>query len=254
MIDLKYIDKHRFWEQMTLTGRKNSINYGRILSYLSDVRRIQHSLGCGRVYTSTYLGVEPRPDTPEKEYLLVIELLPARGATYKNQPISHIRFEVGKRQVILKMRDLQTRQFKRQYIYNCKDAIETTKGLLEYFFGHGLMPIISSDYYFGQYKPELQYVYDNIVERLEDDDVKELNVLLDGKGFDFYDDFCRKKFGNFKIRIYQKNKYGSYILAFQDLEEKSSIHWALKGKDLVDAVGALEAIYDKWKEEIKGVK
>jgi hypothetical protein len=168
MIDLDYIDKYKFWEQYTLTGKKNSVNYGRILSYLGDIREIQHRLGCGRLYTSTYLGVEPRPEAPEKEYILVIELFPARGATYENQPISHIRFEIGKKQVILKMRDLQTKQFNRYYVYNCEDAVETASELLEYFYAEGLMPIISSDYYFGQYKPELQYVYDNIVERLNE--------------------------------------------------------------------------------------
>lgn len=254
MIDLKYIDKYKFWEQYTLTGKKNTINYGKILSYLSDVRELQKQLGCGRVYTSSYLGVEPRPDAPEKEYLLVVELFPSRGATYENQPISHIRFEIGKKQILLKMRDLQTRQFNRHYIFNCEDAIETVSELLDYFFGEGLMPIISSDYYFGQYKPELQYVYDNIVERLKDEEVAELKRFLENMGFDFSNDMCKKVFGNFTLRIYQKNRYGSYILAFQDLVEKLSIHWALKGKDLPDAVNAIDDIYERWKQEIKGVK
>jgi len=254
MIDLSFVEKHRFWEQYTLTGKRNVINYGKILSYLSDVRELQKEIGCGRVYTSTYLGVEPRPDTPEKEYLLVVELLPARGATYENQPISHIRFEIGKKQLLLKMRDLQTKQFHRQYVFNCEDSAETAKELLEYFYGSGLMPIISSDYYFGQYKTNLQYVYDNIVERLEPQEIEELKKILIDKGFEFYDDMCKKSFGNFKIRIYQKNRYGSYILAFQDLEEKSSIHWALKGQDLADAVDAIIKIYERWTGEIRGTK
>ena len=253
MIDLDYIDKYKFWDQYTLTGKKNTINYGRILSYLSDVREIQKEIGCGRLYTSTYLGIEPRPDAPEKEYLLVVELFPARGATYENQPISHIRFEIGKRQIILKIRDLQTRQFHRQYVFNCDNVIDTVKELRDYFMKNGLMPIRSSDYHFGQYKTELQYVYDNIVERLSDKEVEELRKLLDGKGFEFIGDMCKKSFGNFRMRIYQKNKYGSYILAFQDLGEKLSIHWALKGKDLVDTVVALEKKYESWKQEVKGV-
>jgi len=251
MLDLKFVEKHRFWEQYTLSGRKNSINFGKILSYLSDVREIQKELGCGRVYTSTYLGTEPRADTPEKEYLLVVELLPARGATYANQPISHIRFEIGKKQIVLKMRDLQTRQFHRQYIFNSTDVIETAKELLEYFYENGLMPIVSSDYYFGQYKTNLQYVYDNILDRLEPKEVDELKKLLEGKEFEFYDDMCKKTFGNFKIRIYQRNRYGSFILAFQDLEEKSSIHWALKGQDLIDAVDAIIKIFERWREDIR---
>lgn len=254
MIDLNYIDKYKFWEQYTLTGKKNTINYGRILSYLGDIREIQKRLGCGRLYTSTYLGVEPRPEAPEKEYILVIELFPARGATYENQPISHIRFEIGKKQAVLKMRDLQTRQFNRQYVYNCEDVVDTIDELLEYFYSEGLMPIISSDYYFGQYKPELQYVYDNIVERLDTDEFTELQRLLAGKDFVFSKDMCWKTFGNFKVRIYQRNKYGSFILAFQDLIEKLSIHWALKGKDLVEAIDALDKIYERWKQEVKGVK
>lgn len=254
MIDMDYIDKYKFWEQYTLTGKKNVVNYGRILSYLSDVRMIQNKLGCGRLYTSTYLGIEPRPDAPEKEYLLVVELFPARGATYENQPISHIRFEIGKKQIILKIRDLQTRQFHRHYVFNCEDAVETAKELLDYFMENGLMPIISSDYYFGQYKTELQYVYDNVIERLNEREVEELHKLLEGKGFEFVKDMCRKTFGNFRIRIYQKNKYGSYILAFQDLGEKLSIHWALKGNDLVEAVDALVNIYERWKQEVKGVR
>jgi hypothetical protein len=254
MIDLDYINKYRFWEQYTLTGKKNVINYGKVLSYLSDARNIQSNLGCGRLYTSTYLGIEPRPDAPQKEYLLVVELFPARGATYENQPISHIRFEIGKKQVILKIRDLQTRQFHKQYVFNCEDAVETVQELRDYFMENGLMPIISSDYYFGQYKTELQYVYDNVVERLDEEEVEELKKLLDGKGFEFIGDMCKKSFGNFRMRIYQKNKYGSYILAFQDFGEKLFVHWALKGKDLVDAVVALEEIYERWKQEIKGVR
>jgi hypothetical protein len=254
MIDLEYVEKHRFWEQYSLTGRRNSINFGKILSYLSDVRAIQEKLGCGRVYTSSYLGVEPRPDTPEKEYLLVVEFLPARGATYENQPISHARMLIGRKQIVLKLRDLQTRQFHKEYIFNCEDVFETGIELRDYFMENGLMPIISSDYYFGQYKTNLQYVYDNIVERLEPEEVDELKKLLDGKGFEFYEDMCKKTFGNFKIRIYQKNRYGSYIVAFQDLEEKSSIHWALKGQDLIDAVDAIIKNYERWKEEVKGAK
>jgi len=253
LLDLEQIDKYRIWEQYTLTGRKNTVNYGRLLSYLSDARRFQADIGCGRVYTSTYLGVEPRGSTPEKEYILVIELLPARGATYENQPISLAKFMVGWKQVVLHLRDLQTRKFRRMYVFNCEEPVETTKLLLDQFYGEGLMPIASSDYFFGQYRPELQYVFDNIVDRLDEDDVKEIKSLLKDKDFKFYDDYCRKDFGNFVMRIYRKNRYGSYILAFQDLEEKVAIHWALKGQDMVDAVDSIMMIYEKWKTRVKGV-
>jgi len=78
---LEELEKYRIWEQFTQTGRRNVINYGKLLSFLSDIRRYQHDLGCGRVYTSSYLGVEPKSGMISKEYILVIELLPAREAT-----------------------------------------------------------------------------------------------------------------------------------------------------------------------------
>ena len=83
MLDLVSIQRYRIWEQYTISGRRNIPNYGKLLSYLSDVRRFQRELGCGRVYSSTFLGVEPKPNTIDKKFVLVIELLPSRGATYE---------------------------------------------------------------------------------------------------------------------------------------------------------------------------
>ncbi len=267
MINLEVIDyletiqKYRIWEQYTLSGRRHTINYGKLLSYLSDVRRYQKELGCGRIHSSTYLGVEPKSNTPEKKYVLVIELLPARGATYDNKPLSLVKFTIGggKRgsgreeegQVELHLRDLQTRQFKRTFMYNTANPIETVQPLLDMFRDGGLEPIKSSDYYFGKYKPELQYVFNNIVDRLTESEIKELDKLLDKFDFTFIDDSCRKEFGQFVLRIYRKNMYGSFILALQDLEDKLSIHWALKGDDLIDAIENILAIYERWKHDTR---
>ena len=41
MENLEKIQKFRIWEQYTLSGRRHTEHYGRLLSYLSDVRRIQ---------------------------------------------------------------------------------------------------------------------------------------------------------------------------------------------------------------------
>jgi len=258
---LETIQKYRIWEQYTLSGHRHTINYGRLLSYLSDVRRYQKALGCGRVYSSTYLGVEPKSNTPDKKYVLVIELLPARGATYDNKPLSLIKFTIGggrrgvgreeEGQVELHLRDLQTRQFKRTFIYNTKNPVETVQPLLELFYQDGLMPIKSSDYYFGQHKPELQYVFNNIVERLSEKEIEELDKLLEKYEFTFIDDSCRKEFGQFVLRIYRKNMYGSYILALQDLKDKLSIHWALKGEDLKKAIENILVIYERWKQDTR---
>lgn len=254
MLELKQLDVIRFWEQYTTTGRKNIINYGKLLSFLSNIRNIQGDVGCGRVYTSTYLGVEPRSDIPEKQYILVIEMLQGRGSTYKNQPISLAKIVVGWKQVVFHLKDLQTRKFNRHFVFNTEEPVETVKELLGWCYEEGLHPMETSDYFFGQYRTELQFVFDNIVDRLEDDDLKKLRKLLSSKDFKFKDDFCKKTFGNFVIRIYRKNRYGSYILAFQDLEEKVSIHWAAKGKDLVDIADGLMVIYEGWKSRIKGMK
>jgi len=205
--------------------------------------------------------VEPKPNTPEKKFVLVIELLPSRGATYENRPISLVKLIIGggKRnqgayeegQVVLHLRDLQTRQFKKTFVFNTNNPIETVNPLLEDLYRDGMMPIKSSDYYFGQYKPELQYVFNNIVERLTDVEVKSLKDLLKDYNFTFIDDTCKKSFGQFMIRVYQKNMFGSFILAFQDLEDKISIHWALKGEDLVKAVEGILKIYERWKEDTR---
>lgn len=261
MENLEKIQKFRIWEQYTLSGRRHTEHYGRLLSYLSDVRRIQKELGCGRVYSSTYLGVEPKPNTPEKKYVLVIELLPARGATYENIPLPLAKFIIGggKRdrgqreegQVKLHLRDLQTRRFKKTFIFNTANPVETVRPLLESFYAEGLMPIKSSDYYFGQHKPELQYVFNNIVERLTDNEVEELRKYLKDFDFTFVGDSCRKEFGQFVLRIYRKNMYGSFILALQDLNDKISIHWALKGKDLTETVTTLLKIYERWKQDTR---
>jgi hypothetical protein len=261
VLDLEGIQKYRIWEQYSLSGKRHVPNYGKLLSYLSDVRRIQRELGCGRIYSSTFLGVEPKPNTINKKFVLVIELLPARGATYENKPISLVKIIVGggKRergayeegQVILHLKDLQTRQFRKTFVFNTDSPIETVKPLLEDFYKDGLMPIKSSDYYFGQYKPELQYVFDNVVDRLDEKEIEQLKGLLSDYGFTFIKDTCRKTFGQFVLRIYRKNMYGSFILAFQDLEDKISIHWALKGNDLKEAIDAILVTYERWKEDTK---
>lgn len=259
--NLESIRKYRIWEQYTLSGKRHIPHYGKLLSYLSDIRRFQRELGCGRVYSSTYLGVEPRPNTPDKKFVLVIELLPARGATYENRPISLVKLVIGggKResgsyeegQVIMHLRDLQTRQFRKTFLFNTDSPIVTVKPLLEDLYRDGMMPIKSSDYYFGQYKPELQYVFNNIVERLSENEMKVLEETLKDFDFTFVEDTCNKSFGQFIIRIYRKNMYGSFILALQDLEDKVSIHWALKAEDLKNAVEAILNIYERWKADIR---
>lgn len=261
VLDLESIQGYRIWEQYTISGRKHIPHYGKLLSYLSDVRRFQKELGCGRVYSSTFLGVEPKANTTDKKFILVIELLPSRGATYENRPISLVKLIIGggKRnqgayeegQVVLHLRDLQTRQFKKTFVFNTDNPIETVKPLLEDLYKDGMMPIKSSDYYFGQYKPELQYVFNNIVERLSKEEVDLLKELLTDFEFDFIEDTCKKNFGQFMLRIYRKNMFGSFILALQDLEDKVSIHWALKGEDLVKAVEAILKIYERWKEDTR---
>ena len=261
MLDLVSIQRYRIWEQYTISGRRNIPNYGKLLSYLSDVRRFQKELGCGRVYSSTFLGVEPKPNTIDKKFVLVIELLPSRGATYENRPISLVKIIMGggrrrrgeyeEGQVVLHLRDLQTRQFKKNFVFNTNNPVETVKPLLEDLMQDGMMPIKSSDYYFGQIKPELQYVFNNIVDRLDEHEVDELKKLLADYDFTFVNDTCRMTFGQFIIRIYQKNMFNSYILALQDLEDKISIHWAVKGSDLVATVDAILEKYERWKEDTR---
>lgn len=254
MQELRQLDIMRHWEQYTLSGKRNIINYGKLLSYLSNIRKIQGEVGCGKVYTSTYLGVEPRNDIPEKQFILVIEMLQGRGSTYKNQPISLAKIVIGWRQVVFHLKDLQTRKFNKYFVFNTEEPMETVKEILDWCYDEGLHPMETSDYFFGQYRTELQFVFDNIVDRLEEEDLKVLKGLLTSRGFEFVEDFCKKSFGNFVIRIYQKNRYGSYIIAFQDLEEKTSVHWAAKGEDLVNIVDGLVVIYDIWKSRIKGAK
>lgn len=254
MQELKQLDIMRFWEQYTLSGKKNIVNYGKLLSFLSNIRKIQGEVGCGRVYTSTYLGVEPRDDMPEKQFILVIEMLQGRGSTYKNQPISLAKLVIGWRQVVFHLKDLQTRKFNKYFVFNTDDPVSTVKEILDWCYSEGLHPMETSDYFFGQFRTELQFVFDNIVERLNDAEIEVLKRLLHERNFDFIDDFCKKTFGNFIIRVYQKNRYGSFIIAFQDIEEKSSIHWAAKGDDLVKIVDGIMLIYDNWKLRVKGAK
>jgi hypothetical protein len=116
----------------------------------------------------------------------------------------------------------------------------------------GLSPIKSSDYYFGQYKPELQYVFDTIVNRLSETDMAAIADALKDFDFVYKKDNCRKEFGNFLLKIYQKNMYGSYILALQDLDEKVAVHWALKLDTLKETVAAVMKIYERWKEDSRG--
>lgn len=242
MIDLEKILVYRRWEQV------NNINFGKLLSYIGEVRELQEKLDCGKVFPASYLGTYARDK--DKNYVLVIDLMKSLDSVYDNRPVVHAKIVVGNQQVVVKVKDLNKElESSVNIVYDTDDrTLNCVKGLLELFKKYGLEPVKTADLYFGTFKSEYQTTFDDSFVMLSDRKLSKLEDMLSPYGFEKNDSSCYKKFGDFSISISSKNIYNDYIVSLVDNNDRANIHWSIKEKNLKPFMEGMEKRYDKWKK------
>lgn len=242
LIDLEKILVYRRWEQV------NNINFGKLLSYIGEVRELQKELGCGKVFPASYLGTYAKDK--DKNYVLVIDLMKSLDSVYDNRPVVHAKIVVGKQQVVVKVKDLHKElESSMDVVYNTEDrTLDTVEGLLELFKTFGLKPVKTADLYFGTYKPEYQTSFDDSFSMLSDKKLNKLEEILSPYGFEKNSSSCYKKFGDFSINISSKNIYNDYIVSLVDNNDRANIHWSIKEENLESFVKGMDKRYNKWKK------
>lgn len=233
----------RRWEQV------KRINFGRLFSYISEVREIQKQLECGKMFPASYLATYAR--YKDKNYILVIDMIKGRDSVFGNKPIIYAQLVIGHMQVIVRMKDLNSvSKETHEVIYDSDEKVlKIARGLLDLFRKDGVTPIKTADLYFGVYESQFQTSFDDTFELIKDDEMKGLvdklakyGFLLDGNG-------CMRYVEGFTINISHRNIYKDYIVSLTDSNDRSNIHWAIKDENLKEFVAGLGKIYETWIEE-----
>lgn len=240
MLDLEEVMKFRRWEQ----GKK--INFGRLLSFISEVRTFQKEIGCGKVFPAPYLGIQSRHK--DRNYVLVVDMIKAQDSVYENKPIVHAQMIMGRNQVIIRIKDLNARFRNIQEITFDSDenVIKIAKGLLEIFKSAGIVPVKTADLFLGTYLDRFQTSFDDTFELLMDEELAELFEILKSFNFVLGTSGCSGCIGNFEVNIAYRNIYKDYIVSVTDTGDGSNIHWAIKKERMLEFITGLISAHDLW--------
>ena len=243
MLDIEEILKFRRWEQ----GKKT--NFGRLLSFISDVRDFQKELKCGKVYPASYLGTYSKHK--DKNYVLVINMIKQQGDQYDNKPFVQAQIIMGRNQVVVRIKDFNDKNRITEEITWDSDekVMKVTEGLLDIFKDAGIVPMLTPDRYFGTYLVEYQTSFDDTFEMLSDKELEEIQELLKDHHFDNNGTGFIKQFGGFTINISHKNIYKDCIVSLTDSADGSNIHWAIKKEKLDKFMTEILAVYEDWKDK-----
>jgi len=246
MVEVMDVLKFRRWEQT------KKVNFGRLFGYISEMREIQEELQCGKMFPSSYLATYSRHK--DKNYILVVDMIKQVDSVYGNKPIVYAQLIVGRNQVIVSMIDLNlSGKKKEEIIYDSNTRIlKIAKGLLELFKEHGIRPVQTADYYFGNVMHKYQTSFDDTFEMLSTEEVTSLLKTLKSHDFKLDSTGCAKYMGEFTITLNHKNIYNDYIVSLVDNNDQSNIHWAIKDENLDEYLAAMQDSYSRWKETRKG--
>jgi hypothetical protein len=237
---MEEILKLRRWEQ----GKK--INFGRLLSFISEVRDFQKELECGKVFPSAYLGTYARHK--DKNYILVIDMVKQVFPVYENKPVVHAQIIMGRNQVILRLKDYNDKnRIKQEIVWDSDEKVlKVVIGLLEIFKEAGIIPILTPDRYFGTYLVEYQTSFDDTFEMLGDTELVEIGEILGEVGFECNGTGYVKQFGGFTINISHRNIYKDCIVSLTDGNDSSNIHWAIKKEKLMQFMQEIDVKHELW--------
>ena len=243
MVEVLDVLSYRRWQQV------KKINFGRLFSYISEVRELQKELKCGKVFPSSYLATYAR--YKDKNYILVIDMIKGRDSVFGNKPIIYAQLVVGHMQVIVRMKDLNSVDKEtHEIIYDSDEKIlKIARGLLDLFKEDGVTPIRTADMYFGVYESQFQTSFDDTFELIEDDEMPGLVSKLQKQGFLLDGNGCMKYIEGFTINISHKNIYKDYIVSLTDNNDRANIHWAIKDENLEKFIVGLGKIYETWIDE-----
>lgn len=246
MLEVIDVLKYRRWEQ------SKKINFGRLFSYISEVRALQKELQCGKVFPASYLATYSRHK--DKNYILVIDMIKQVDSVYGNKPIVYAQLIVGRNQVIVRMMDLNIKdKHVEEIVYDSESNIlKIAKGLLDMFKDHGIFPVKTADYYFGAVIDKYQTSFDDNFELMSEECLQILCERLKKYGFVLEGAGCVKVLQEFTLTISHKNIYKDYIVSLTDNNDRSNIHWAIKDENLDVFMEEIQNAFDEWKKNKKG--
>jgi len=245
VLDIEEILKFRRWEQ----GKK--VNFGRLLSFISEVREFQKTLECGKVYPSSYLGTYSKHK--DKNYILVINMIKLHLDAYENKPFIQAQIIMGRNQVMVKIKDVNDRKnVVEEIAWDSEEKVlKVVKGLLEIFKEAGIVPMLTPDRYFGVYLVEYQTSFDDTFEMLGDADEEDISQFLTDYTFVDNGTGYIRQFGTFTINLSHRNRYKDCIVSLTDNNDGANIHWAIKREKLGMFMDGLMDVYEVWKEKKK---
>ena len=240
MISLDNILKFRRWE------RGKRVNFGRLLSFISEVRDLQKELECGKVFPSSYLATYSKHK--DKNYILVIDMIKSKDSVFENKPVTHAQLIVGRNQVIVRIKDFNSKEnIKTELVFDSEEnVIKIAKGLLELFKKDGIFPVDTADIYFGQFMNRFQTSFDDTFELMEDDELDALNEKVKEYGFALGKRGSTIELDNFILNVNGKNIYKDFIFSLTDNNDRSNIHWAIKEERLKEFVEGIKEAYNEW--------
>jgi len=243
VLEMENVLKFRYWEQ----GKK--INFGRLLSFISEVRGFQKILECGKVFPSAYLGTYSKHR--DKNYVLVVDMVKQIFPVYENRPVVHAQIIMGRNQAIVRIRDYNDKnRIVQELVWDSDEKIvKVVMGLLDVFKTAGIIPIITPDRYFGEYLVEYQTSFDDTFEMLDDNDLDDVSQFVAVHGFDSNGTGFGKQFGGFTVNLSHKNIYKDCIVSLTDNNDSSNVHWAIKREKLDQFMIGLAAIFEIWEEK-----
>lgn len=243
MVEVLDVLGFRRWEQV------KRINFGRLFSYISEVRGIQKQLECGKVFPASYLATYAR--YKDKNYILVVDMIKRRDSVFGNKPIIYAQLVIGHMQVIVRLKDLNSvSKETHEIIYDSDEKVlKIAKGLLDLFRKDGVTPIKTADLYFGVYESQFQTSFDDTFELIEDTEILELVDKLEKYGFLLDGNGCMRYMEDFTVNISHKNIYKDYIVSLTDSNDRSNIHWAIKDENLKEFIAGLRKTYESWVDE-----
>lgn len=234
---IEEFQKYKHWKQC------KKVNYSKLFGYISEMRKLQAQLQCGKVFPSSYLATYSRQR--DRDYILVIDLVKNRDSVYANRPFIYAQIICGLSQVLLRIKDMNSNGSV-DIVYNDEDVYGLVRGLLDVFKVHGIGPVKTADIYFGQIMVNYQTTFDDTFELLSEGDVEYLYSKLKRRGFEIVGGILKKSYGDFILNITHRNVYGDYIMSLVNNVDQMNIHWAIRDENISKFLLRINKMYKKW--------
>jgi len=232
--------KYKHWKQC------KKVNYSKLFGYISEMRKLQAELKCGKVFPSSYLATYSRQR--DRDYILVIDLVKNRDSVYANRPFIYAQVICGLSQVLLRVKDLNSNGSV-DIVYEDENVAELVSGLLQVFKQHGIGPVKTADIYFGQIMVNYQTAFDDTFDLLTESDIEYLYNKLRRRGFEIVGGVLKKSYGDFVLNFTHRNVYGDYIVSLVNTIDQMNIHWAIRDENISKFLLQINKMYKRWIED-----